>query len=131
MLSESRKYGLALTLAHQYLTQVAPEIQDAVLGNVGSLLCFRTSFQDAEILAPSLGLTEEDLTGLAPFQAYARLLHRQTPLPLFRLDLPKPILKEDAPLLPLQKRSLERYGRPISLVEEKIKVRYTKSRKNA
>lgn len=126
MLSESRKYGLALTLAHQYLTQVAEEIQDAVLGNVGSLLCFRTSFQDAEILAPSLGLVEEDLTALAPFQAYAKLLRHQAPLPLFRLDLPKPALQNDAPLDQLQKCSLQRYGRRVSLVEEKIKNRYNK-----
>ena len=35
MLSELRKYGLALTLANQYLTQLPPEVQDSVLGNVG------------------------------------------------------------------------------------------------
>ena len=38
MLSEVRKYGIGMVLAHQYLSQVATEVRDAVLGNVGSLL---------------------------------------------------------------------------------------------
>ena len=126
MLAESRKYGLALTLANQYLTQVAPEIQDAVLGNAGSLLAFRTSYADAQILAPSLGLLEEDLTGLAPFQAYAKLLHEQTPLPLFRMAIEKPTFRECPNLENLKKCSFERFGRSINLVEEKIAERYNK-----
>ena len=124
MLSELRKYGLALTLANQYLTQLPPEIQDAVLGNAGSLLCFRTSYQDAQILAPSLGLLEEDLTQLAPFQAYARLLHHQSPLPLFRLEV-SPVTALHAPALDtLKDRSRAQMSRERSLVEEKIKKRY-------
>lgn len=126
MLAESRKYGLALTLANQYLTQVPPEIQDAVLGNAGSLIAFRTSYQDSQILAPSLGLMEEDLTHLAPFQAYARLLKNQSPLPLFRLETRAPTFQGLSPLASIQKRSLERYGRRASLVEEKILERYNK-----
>ena len=124
MLSELRKYGLALTLANQYLTQLPPEIQDAVLGNAGSLLCFRTSYADAQILAPSLGLTEEDLTGLAPFKAYARLLKNQEPAPLFRLELqnvpPSSELNREA----LREQSRFQMSRERSLVEEKIKKRY-------
>lgn len=126
MLAESRKYGLALTLANQYLTQVPPEIQDAVLGNAGSLLCFRTSYADAQILAPSLGLLEEDLTQLAPFQAYAKLLQNQSPLPLFRLDTEKPLFPPHFNTGTLKQRSCERYGRPVLQVEEKLKIRYNK-----
>lgn len=126
MLAESRKYGLALTLANQYLTQLPPEIQDAVLGNAGSLLCFRTSYADAQILAPSLGLIEEDLTQLAPFQAYSKLLHRQSPLPLFRMDVHKPSFPAQSDASQIKQRSQERYGRPVLLVEEKLKIRYNK-----
>jgi hypothetical protein len=126
MLAESRKYGLALTLANQYLTQLPPEIQDAVLGNAGSLLCFRTSYADAQILAPSLGLVEEDLTQLAPFQTYAKLLHRQSPLPLFRMDVQKPTFTANPTTAQLKQRSQERYGRPVLQVEEKLKIRYNK-----
>ncbi len=124
MLAESRKYGLALTLANQYLTQLPPEIQDAVLGNAGSLLCFRSSFADAQILAASLGLIEEDLTQLAPFQAYAKLLQDQRPLPLFRLDVAKPSAVSQVNTEQIKTRSLQRTTRPRSLVEEKLKIRY-------
>jgi len=51
MLSESRKYGLKLTLAHQFMSQVDRRLQDAVLGNVGTIVCFRVGSRDAEILA--------------------------------------------------------------------------------
>lgn len=134
MLSESRKYGLALTFANQYLTQVSPEIQDATLGNVGSLLCFRSSYADAQILAPSLGLMENDLTGLAPFQAYAKFLHHQNPLPVFRLELKKlaPMETDSSTkmleLTKLLKTQAERYGRRLALVEEKVENRYNKRR---
>lgn len=124
MLSELRKYGLALTLANQYLTQLPPEVQDAVLGNVGSLLCFRTSYQDAETLAPSLGLTEEDLTQLAPFKAYARLLKNQNLSPLFRLNLEPPQSFGSKDCSRIQDRSRAQMSRHRSLVEEKIKKRY-------
>lgn len=127
MLAESRKYGLALTLANQYLSQIPPEIQDAVLGNAGSMLCFRSSYADAQILAPSLGITEEDLTHLSPFQAYAKLLHNQTPLPLYRLDVHKcDPAQNTLDRTRLCERMHKQFCRPQSLVEEKLKNRYNK-----
>ena len=50
MLSESRKYGLKLTLAHQFMSQVDRRLQDAVLGNVGTIVSFRVGSKDAELL---------------------------------------------------------------------------------
>jgi type IV secretory pathway TraG/TraD family ATPase VirD4 len=41
MLSELRKYRVGLVLAHQYLAQLDPVILEAILGNVGTLVCFR------------------------------------------------------------------------------------------
>lgn len=124
MLSECRKYGLALTLANQYLTQLKPEIQDAVLGNVGSLLAFRLSQQDAEQVAPSLGLTEQDLTNLAPFKAYAKLLKNSEPQALFRFDTQIPNLTQNPDFTKIMKNSFDRYCRRKTLVEEKIAERY-------
>ncbi len=127
LLSESRKYGLALTLANLYLTQIPEELTDAILGNIGSLFVFRTSFKDAETLAPTLGLTEEDLTQLAPFQSYAKLLKNQIPQPLFRWDIPKiETPPQTNPLESLKHRSLIPFTRPKELVEQKILERYSK-----
>jgi type IV secretion system coupling TraD/TrwB family protein len=50
VLSEARKYRLNLTMAHQYLGQCKPSVQDAVFGNAGSLIAFRVGGPDGDIL---------------------------------------------------------------------------------
>ncbi|HSX31026.1 MAG TPA: DUF87 domain-containing protein [Candidatus Saccharimonadales bacterium] len=50
ILSEARKYGLNLTVANQYTAQMMQEVKDAVFGNVGSLISFRTSADDARVM---------------------------------------------------------------------------------
>lgn len=47
ILSEARKYGLNLTVANQYTAQMLPQVRDAVFGNVGSIVAFRMSADDA------------------------------------------------------------------------------------
>ena len=54
MLSECRKYGLQLVIAHQYTAQLNEEVLGAVLGNVDTLLIFRVGPTDAKLLAPAL-----------------------------------------------------------------------------
>lgn len=76
MTAELRKYGIALTLAHQYLHQLEPEVRHAVLGNAGTLIAFRTGAEDASYLArefaPVFG--EEDLIRLPNHHIYLRLM---------------------------------------------------------
>ena len=81
LLSESRKFGLCLTLANQNLAQLSARkgqqnIEHSVLGNVGSMALFRLGAPDAEKLAvytrPNFGPTE--LQTLPNFHAAARLL---------------------------------------------------------
>jgi len=50
-LSEARKYGLSLIIAHQSLSQISPEFRNLILGNCGIQVYFRVSRKDAEILA--------------------------------------------------------------------------------
>lgn len=50
ILSEARKYGLNLTVANQYVSQMTPSVRDAVFGNVGSLVSFRVGADDAHVL---------------------------------------------------------------------------------
>lgn len=50
ILSEARKYALNLTVANQYTAQMSMEVRDAVFGNVGSIVSFRTSADDARIM---------------------------------------------------------------------------------
>lgn len=51
LLSESRKYGLSLILAHQNLSQLPENLQDSILTNCGIQACFRISRKDTEIMA--------------------------------------------------------------------------------
>src|SRR5439155_6968604 len=52
LLSEARKFAAHFTLANQYIDQLSPDIRAAVLGNAGTLMAFRLSAADAELLAP-------------------------------------------------------------------------------
>ena len=51
ILSEARKYGLNLTVANQYTAQMSDVVRSAVFGNVGTVISFRVSADDAPILA--------------------------------------------------------------------------------
>ena len=64
ILSEARKYGLNLTVANQYISQMEPTVRDAVFGNVGTMISFRVSPDDSPILAKQFEpqFEENDLT---------------------------------------------------------------------
>lgn len=49
LLSEARKYGLGLILAHQHLSQTDHEVRDAILGNVGTMMVYRVGANDAPV----------------------------------------------------------------------------------
>lgn len=48
LFSEARKYGVDLTVAHQYTAQLLPEVLATVLGNVANMVIFRVGGDDAE-----------------------------------------------------------------------------------
>lgn len=50
ILSEARKYALNLTIANQYISQMGEEVRSAVFGNVGTVMSFRVSPDDAPFL---------------------------------------------------------------------------------
>lgn len=51
ILSEARKYGLSLIMAHQTLAQISTELRSLILGNTGLQVYFRVNRQDASLLA--------------------------------------------------------------------------------
>ena len=75
MLSETRKYGLGLTLAHQHIVQTDNEVFEAVLGNVGSLMVFRVGANDAPTFSRQLGTVEvPDLVNQPNYRAFVQLM---------------------------------------------------------
>lgn len=85
MMSELRKYGIGLTLAHQYLHQLEPEIRHGVLGNAGTLIAFRLGPEDASALAKEFQptFTSLDLMNLPNRGVYLRLMIDGTPARAF------------------------------------------------
>ena len=75
ILSEARKYALNLTIAHQYMGQLIPQVQHAVLGNIGSLICFRVGGEDAVKLKPEFApiFDVKDMVNLAVKEFYIKM----------------------------------------------------------
>ena len=76
ILSEARKYRLALILAHQYVTQLPEIVSDAIFGNGGTLIAFRVGSQDAEIFEKEFSpdFTIEDLVNIPKWNVVLKML---------------------------------------------------------
>ena len=76
MLSELRKYRVSLVLAHQFLSQLDRQMRDAILGNVGTTICFRTGAVDAELLEQEFYpvFRKSDLVALPNYHIYLKLM---------------------------------------------------------
>jgi hypothetical protein len=81
MMSELRKYGVGLVLAHQYMHQLEQDIRHAVLGNAATIISFRVGPEDATILAKEFQPTFEvlDLLNLPNYRIYLKLMIDGTP----------------------------------------------------
>lgn len=89
ILSESGKFGLSLTLAHQFISQLEDEIRDAVLGNCSTVISFRIGAADAPIIAKALDWSEQDLQDLPRGGARCRTLLNGQPTSAFLMETEK------------------------------------------
>jgi len=75
LFAQGRKYGLALTVAHQNLEQLPKELREVVLANARSKALFALSASDARVMerlfAPAL--TAADLQALDPYGIAAQV----------------------------------------------------------
>ena len=128
ILSEARKYRLALILAHQYVNQLIFDgnttVRDAIFGNVGTIVSFRVGAEDAEALEKEFDpvFLMNDIVNLAKYQMYLKLMidgiagdaFSATSLP--PVDLTDTKGNEEKVIAV----SRERYGKARKEVEEKI-----------
>lgn len=122
ILSEARKYGLCLTLTHQYIEQLEEEVRWAVFGNVGTLITFRIGARDAQFLEKEFSpvFDQVDLVNLPNYHIYLKLMiNGVTSRPFSAITLPPPEIKTSHKKK-IIKRSRKKFARPRAEVEREI-----------
>lgn len=122
ILSEARKYGLNLTVANQYISQMNETVRDAVFGNVGTMITFRVSADDAPILVKQFEPQFEanDLLQMANRSFVINMVIGGEKTPAFSartLELPPPQTDNTANIIDNTRRV---YSRPRAEVEKEI-----------
>lgn len=130
VLSEARKYGLNLIMAHQYLGQLVQNgdtsIRDAVFGNAGTWILFKIGMEDAEVMEKEFSpvFNQYDLINIEKYTAYVKLLVDNTATRPFSMHT-HPLEEPTRPGVEEKIKSLSRlkYGRDRNVVESEIHQR--------
>lgn len=122
ILSEARKYRLALIMAHQYIEQLDETVRDAVFGNVGSLIIFRVGSPDAAYMETEFAPTflPEDLTNLPKFGIYLKLMVDGVSTEPFSATTLPPIAQRTGTAEKVIAVSRERYAVRRQEIEDKV-----------
>ncbi len=131
ILSEARKYGLNLIIAHQYIGQMVDKgdttIKDAVFGNVGSMAMFRIGTEDAEFLEKEFSpvFNQHDLLNIEKYTVYMKLLIDNTASSPFSMHTPFPLagFERDGMAEKIKTLSRLKYGQDRSMIEAEIRRR--------
>lgn len=118
ILSEARKYGLSLAVAHQYIKQIPANISDSLFGNVGTLVSFRISSEDAEFMKHQFSpfLEAYDLANLNMREFYCKMLVQgqvKDPFSLRSCYIPDPKIDRGF-IANLYEISRAKYSRPLA-----------------
>lgn len=123
ILSEARKYRLCLILGHQYISQLAEGVKEAVFGNVGTIVSFRVGADDADYLEKEFHpeFSAADLVNLGKYNTCIKLMiDGVTGRPFSAETLPPTPPLDESSRDKIIKVSREKYSTPRQLVEEKI-----------
>ena len=126
ILSESRKYGLNLVLAHQYVGQLKEEVRNAILGNIGTIISFRVGADDAKYLEREFApvFDEMDFINLPNYHIYLKMMTNgvtSQPFSATTLPMPERGISDSTAIV---NESRQRYGRLRKEVEQSILLRY-------
>ena len=126
ILSEARKYRLNLIVANQFIGQLTDDIRDAVFGNIGTILSYRTGPEDAEFLVKQFEpvFDQRDLVNLPNHNAIMKLLVGGLPSQPFSITALPPLgLAHPEMGIAIQQLSAAKYGTSRSVVEADIFAR--------
>ncbi|MBR3229103.1 DUF87 domain-containing protein [Candidatus Saccharibacteria bacterium] len=128
ILSEARKYRLNLIVANQFMTQLTDKIKEALLGNVGTIICGRIGVTDADLMVKAFTptFTAEDLTKTPNFAAVAKVMMFDMPSAPFTMSLPAPMGEPNDELMEtLKVYSATKFGKTRAEVEKEIEDRWS------
>lgn len=132
ILSEARKYRLNLIVANQFMTQLTEKIREALLGNVGTIICGRIGVTDAELMVKAFTptFTAEDLTKTPNFAAVAKVMMFDMPSAPFTMNLPALMGEPNDELMKtLKVYSATKFGKTRTEVEKEIQERWSAAEK--
>lgn len=127
ILSEARKYRLNLIVANQFMTQLTDKIREALLGNVGTIICGRVGVTDAELMVKAFTptFTAEDLTKTPNHAAVCKVMMFGMPSSAFTMNLPAPMGEPNDELMEtLKLYSATKYAKTRIEVEREIQNRW-------
>ncbi len=123
ILSEARKYKLALIMAHQYVEQMPDTVRAAIFGNVGTTIAFRVGPEDGEVLEKLFSPTfyADDIVNLGRFEIYLSLMINSVGSAPFSANSLPPIPKPDISFAQEAiEYSRKKYGNNKQEVDRKI-----------
>jgi hypothetical protein len=122
ILSEARKYRLALIIAHQFIAQLKEEISKAVFGNVGSICSFRVGAEDAEFLQKQFEpvFDANDLMNVDNHNCFMKLLIASQVASPFNMKTYPPTVGSKEIAEAIKELSKLKYGRNRDIVNEEI-----------
>lgn len=123
ILAEDRKFGLALFLATQYLSQLSDRILEAILGNVGTLMLMQLGGPDADKLSRWLKpqVTNADLMNLSELHAIVRTKGHEGRVELFTIKNELVPIRQEDRIREARAYSDEHDGRAIEDVEREMR----------
>lgn len=127
ILSEARKYRLNLIVANQFMTQLTDKIREALLGNVGTIICGRIGVTDADLMVKAFTptFTAEDLTKTPNHAAVAKVMMFDMPSTPFTINLPAPMGNPNDQLMDsLKLLSATKFAKTRKEVEKEIETRW-------
>lgn len=133
ILSEARKYGLSLNVAHQFIAQLDESISKAVFGNVGNMAVFRVGAEDAEFLESQFApvFSAADIMKIENRNAYLKMLVNGRPVPPFNIETYPPPKGNPEIVEQLKQLSYLKYGKNRKMVDDAIMAKYLSAGKKA
>jgi hypothetical protein len=126
ILSEARKYGLSLTIAHQFISQLDESIKNSVFGNVGSMAVFRVGAEDAKFLESQFAptFTASDFIKIENHNAYLKMLINGRPATPFNIETLPPPHGNPEIVEQIKNLSYLRFGKDRKTVDDAILRKY-------